>query len=152
MEKKSYVKLAEEKRLKDTIETVKEQIETATRSIEHLYENTTDPYTQASLKKMYSDKKRNLESSKDKPYFARIDFKEKSAKEASKIYIGEENVEYYNNLIVIDWRAPIASLYYDGRLGKANYNASAWNTQGDLVLKRLFEIEHGIGSFFRYWN
>lgn len=46
MEKEADVKLAEEKRLKDTIEIVKEQIETITSSIEHLPENTTDPYMQ----------------------------------------------------------------------------------------------------------
>lgn len=143
MKQEADVKLAEEKRLKDTIEIVKEQIETITSAIEHLYENTTDPYTQASLQKMYSDKKKSLESSKDKPYFARIDFKETSAKEASKIYIGKSNVDDDNNLIVVDWRTPIASLYYDGRLGKVNYDAPAGNIQGELVLKRLFEIEQG---------
>lgn len=144
MENEEGVKLAEEKRLKDTIEIVKEQIEIVTRSIERLYQNITDPYTLASFQKIYSDKKRNLESSKDKPYFARIDFKEESAKKASKIYIGKANIDDdNNNLIVVDWRAPIASLYYDGRLGKVNYNAPAGNIQGDLLLKRLFEIEHG---------
>lgn len=144
MEKEADVKLAEEKRLKDTIEIIKEQIDTITRSIEHLHENTTDPYTQASLQKTYSDKKRSLESSKDKPYFARIDFKEESEQKTSKIYIGKANVDDdNNNLVVVDWRAPIASLYYDGRLGKANYDAPAGNIQGELLLKRLFEIEHG---------
>lgn len=144
MENEEDVKLAEEKRLKDTIEIVKEQIEAVKRSIEHLYENITDPYTLASFQKMYSDKKRNLESSKDKPYFARIDFKEESAKKTSKIYIGKANIDDdNNNLIVVDWRAPIASLYYDGRLGKVKYNAPAGKIQGDLLLKRLFEIEHG---------
>ena len=27
--------------------------------------------------------------------------------------------------VVIDWRAPIADLYYEGRLGIANYNCPA---------------------------
>ena len=57
MEKEADVKLAEEKRLKDTIEIIKEQIDTITRSIEHLHENTINPYIQASLQKTYSDKK-----------------------------------------------------------------------------------------------
>ena len=35
MEKEADVKIAEEKRLKDTIEIIKEQIDTITRSIEH---------------------------------------------------------------------------------------------------------------------
>lgn len=144
MEKEADVKLAEEKRLKDTIEIMKEQIETVTSTIEHLHENTMNPYTQANLQKMYSDRKRNLESLKDKPYFARIDFKEASVKEASKIYIGKANVDDdSNNLIVVDWRAPIASLYYDGRLGKVSYDAPTGNIQGDLLLKRLFEIKQG---------
>lgn len=33
------IKLAEEKRIKETIEILKEQIETITSSIEHLHEN-----------------------------------------------------------------------------------------------------------------
>ena len=143
MKEKVEVKLAEEKRLKDTIEIIDEQIKTITENIEHLYENTIDTYTQSGLRKMYLDKKRNLENSKDKPYFARIDFKEESAKKASKIYIGKTNIDDDNNLIVVDWRTPIASLYYDGRLGKSNYNAPDGNIKGDLLLKRLFEIEQG---------
>lgn len=40
--------------------------------------------------------------------------------------------------IVIDWRAPIADLYYEGRLGNANYNCPAGNIKGEIKLKRQF--------------
>ena len=144
MEQKTDGKLAEEKRLKDTIEIVEEQIENVTRSMKSLSENTMDPYTQANLQRIYLDKKRSLENSKDKPYFARIDFKEEEQKEKNMIYIGKANVsDGDDNLIIVDWRAPIASLYYDGKLGKVEYSAPEGKIKGDLLLKRLFEIEKG---------
>lgn len=40
--------------------------------------------------------------------------------------------------IVIDWRAPIADLYYEGRLGEANYNCPAGNITGEIKLKRQY--------------
>ena len=144
MKNEAKSKYTEEKKLKDTIEVLDEQIESVTKDLENLHTTGTDTFTQASLRKMYVEKKKKLEDSREKPYFARIDFKEEEANKVSKIYIGKTNIEDENNdLVVIDWRAPISSLYYDGRIGKVSYNAPVGNIQGDLLLKRLFEIRHG---------
>ena len=40
--------------------------------------------------------------------------------------------------IVIDWRAPIADLYYEGRLGEATYNCPAGEIKGEIKLKRQY--------------
>lgn len=40
--------------------------------------------------------------------------------------------------IVIDWRAPIADLYYEGRLGEASYVCPAGEVKGDIKLKRQY--------------
>ena len=79
-----------------------------------------------------------------KPYFARIDFKDEDALEEIECYIGKVGVSDENNkLITVDWRAPVASLYYDANVGEASYEAPIGLIKGDLLLKRQYEIEDG---------
>lgn len=52
-------KYTEEKKLKDTIEVLDEQIESVTKDLENLHTTGTDTFTQASLRKMYVEKKKN---------------------------------------------------------------------------------------------
>jgi DNA helicase-2/ATP-dependent DNA helicase PcrA len=54
-------------------------------------------------------------AAKNKPYFARIDFAEKEKKDAEKLYIGKMSLirDEDQRLIIIDWRAPVANLYYE---------------------------------------
>ncbi len=40
--------------------------------------------------------------------------------------------------IVIDWRAPIADLYYEGRLGEASYVCPGGEINGEIKLKRQY--------------
>lgn len=76
----------------------------------------------------------------NKPYFARVDFIEKGDVKRDAFYLGKVMVTDHNTLeqIVIDWRAPIADLYYEGRLGEANYNCPAGNIEGEIKLKRQY--------------
>ena len=75
------------------------------------------------------------------PYFARIDFESKTNKD--KCYIGKLGVQDYdNNIITVDWRAPISSLYYDSNLGKCSYEAPEGIIEGNLKLKRQYTIEN----------
>ena len=76
----------------------------------------------------------------NKPYFARVDFIEKGDIKRDAFYLGKVMVTDHNTLeqIVIDWRAPIADLYYEGRLGEANYNCPAGNIEGEIKLKRQY--------------
>lgn len=91
-----------------------------------------------------------------KPYFARIDFKidedfdgkeGESVKknEISKIYIGKaslHNIEKDEHIIV-DWRSPIANVYYEGRLGRNTYSVGNDKVSGEMFLKRQYTIEDG---------
>lgn len=90
-------------------------------------------------------KLRNLITAKSKPYFSRIDFKEEGKVESEKLYIGKMSLikEENQEIIIVDWRAPIANLYYEERLGDAAYNCPDGNIQGQLMLKRQFTIENG---------
>ena len=85
----------------------------------------------------------NIKSIKDKPYFARMDFKE-DGKSVEKLYIGKisllDNKTAYP--IIVDWRAPISNLYYEGRVGKAEYECLGEKIKGEIFLKRQYIIEN----------
>lgn len=83
----------------------------------------------------------SIEKAKNVPYFARIDFESKTNQD--KCYIGKLGVQDYdNNIITVDWRAPISSLYYDSNLGKCSYEAPEGIIEGNLILKRQYTIEN----------
>lgn len=87
------------------------------------------------------DLKRTLLQEKT-PYFARIDFTPKGKDKTQKIYIGIGNVLDENNKIyVIDWRAPISSLYYDFDLGEGSFQIEGKHYYGNIELKRQYKIE-----------
>ena len=85
-----------------------------------------------------------LEQSRRKPYFARIDFTDGSSAQTDRCYIGKIGVaDQDGQIITVDWRAPVATLYYDSNLGKASYQAPEGAICGTLSLKRQYEIEEG---------
>ncbi len=90
-------------------------------------------------------KLRNLEAARSKPYFARMDFQETGKPETEKLYLGKLCLsrDEDQKLIIVDWRAPIANLYYEGRLGEASYHCPAGEIKGELTLKRQFSIDQG---------
>ena len=95
------------------------------------------------------NKIRLINDSLNKPYFARIDFQNEKNKEKEILYIGKVGVsDFDNNLITIDWRAPIASLYYDSNIGNTSYETPEGIIKGTLNLKRQYDIEKGILKSF----
>ncbi len=78
------------------------------------------------------------------PYFARVNFKEKLRDEES-FYIGKFGLidEAKNEEVVIDWRAPLANLYYSGTYGPASYKAPIGEISGELLLKRKYQVKDG---------
>lgn len=93
---------------------------------------------------------RRLEKIIENPYFARIDFRFEEEIQAEQIYIGRSSLtekktrEFY----VYDWRSPIASVFYRCMPGKAFYEAPGGRVDGELTLKRQYEIERGTLNFF----
>ncbi|QNQ81299.1 RNA polymerase recycling motor HelD [Lactobacillus sp. PV034] len=78
------------------------------------------------------------------PYFARVDFKEDGEKDSETIYIGLGSfADDQEHFLVYDWRAPISSIYYDGKLGKVTYNAPDGERSVDMTKKRQFIIKDG---------
>ena len=75
------------------------------------------------------------------PYFGRVDFAERGAGEPEKIYIGVASLRTADDdFLVYDWRAPIASLYYDQGPGTASYVSPMGEVSGQMLLKRQFVI------------
>lgn len=90
-----------------------------------------------------------LDKMRGNPYFARIDFTEDD-QETEKIYIGRSNVmdEKTFNVYIYDWRAPISSVFYRFELGEAYYNAPMGRINGNVSLKRQYEIRNGKLNYF----
>lgn len=78
-----------------------------------------------------------------KPYFGRIDFKSSDYNTIEKIYIGKYGISDEAKTMVVDWRAPISTLYYNSELGNTSYICPDGEIKGNLLLKRQFEIEDG---------
>ncbi|MFL6562428.1 MAG: DNA helicase, partial [Bacillus sp. (in: firmicutes)] len=81
-----------------------------------------------------------------KPYFSRINFTSSGDTKVEILYIGKASLfDRVNQIpIIVDWRSPIANVYYDGRLGNVTYDAYGETQSGYLSLKRQYEIENGL--------
>ena len=79
-----------------------------------------------------------------KPYFGRIDFTDPQGEHPESYYIGRSVIAKDPvHPEVIDWRAPIASVYYDSSLGPVTYSVKGEGRfEIDLKRKRTYEIEN----------
>ncbi|MBQ3469087.1 MAG: AAA family ATPase [Bacilli bacterium] len=84
--------------------------------------------------------KKSLQS----PYFAKLVFKGDDVSEKLPIYIGITTVQKDGvNFLVFDWRAPIASMFYNYEVGKASYDAPVGTIKGEILDKMQFKIAKG---------
>ena len=85
-----------------------------------------------------------LERQRETPYFGRIDFAADDEPQAEAVYVGIASFAAPDGSPrVYDWRAPIASLYYDAVPGRAAYEAPAGSVGGEMRLKRQFIVAAG---------
>ena len=104
------------------------------------------------IMEMYEELIRNYNRNQDSPYFARIIFQEDGNEEVTDVYIGKIGYVDLKTTKLVDWRAPIADLYYNSALGRASYQTSAFydnllvdskqNIEGTLSLKRQIRIDN----------
>ena len=72
-------------------------------------------------------------------YFARIDFDD--GEEVIPVYIGIASLQSGDDFYVYDWRAPIASMFYNSEVGKSSYTISTGDKiTGNITLKRQYKI------------
>ncbi|KGR79388.1 DNA helicase [Ureibacillus manganicus DSM 26584] len=88
--------------------------------------------------------KESLEAVRQKPYFARIHFQRPEEAEEF-LYIGKTSLIHSETFepIIVDWRSPVANVYYDGRLGDVTYCVRDEVYSGHLYSKRQYKIEDG---------
>lgn len=85
-----------------------------------------------------------LQKMEKTPYFARIDFKEKGEPKSESIYIGLGSfTDREDHFLIYDWRAPISSIYYEGKTGDVTYQTPDGPQDVNISLKRQFLIEDG---------
>lgn len=91
------------------------------------------------------DKKLNeLTVLKNSPYFGRVDFSEEDFG-VERLYIGRFGLtpEGYDEPVVMDWRAPAASLFYEGKLGETYYKSPSGNIKANVLARRQYIINKG---------
>ena len=87
-----------------------------------------------------------LKRHKDSPYFAKLIFSDISDGEEFRGYIGRLSIGEVGSKTdekIVDWRAPISDLYYNGKLGNTSYHALGKEYDVDLKLKRQVSIKDG---------
>ena len=87
------------------------------------------------------DRLRQLSMAASQAYFARLDFTP-SGSRPETWYLGRWGVLDPVSLVpvVVDWRSPVANLYYSGQIGKMDYEAPDGRVEGELALKRMLTV------------
>lgn len=81
----------------------------------------------------------------EKPYFGRVDYRETENGGTEKLYIGKNGImQNRTDVLIVDWRAPVATLYYENELGTGSYFVpEAGEIKVELTLKRTFDVNGG---------
>ena len=79
------------------------------------------------------------------PYFAGFTFKEDDEDEGESYYLSIQTLRQPETgaIVTTDWRAPVASLYYEAEPGKAKFSAPAGIIEGDLLKKKRYVFRDG---------
>lgn len=99
-----------------------------------------DDFTKNILEDSRKRVRESLAIAQKEPYFARLDFKDEEKKDVKATYIGKAGVfdEHTGNVLITDWRAPIASLFYgfSGNEDDVYYQSPDGVVEGEIYLKR----------------
>ena len=89
------------------------------------------------------EKQRKLQKTQRAPYFGRFDFAAEG-QSVKPVYIGVHHFhdDLQNQTVIYDWRAPIASLFYDYETGPAQYQSPEGTVVGEIQKKRQFRIKY----------
>ncbi|MDQ6421609.1 AAA family ATPase [Paenibacillus sp. LHD-117] len=153
--------MAEQETYQDTHQEEQQRLERSLSDIDKQLSEigpryTGNDFTEQMLDLQREERKRRLEIARKEPYFGRIDFQElpegSSDSEANgdlakPLYIGKAGVAKGggNELLVIDWRAPAASLFYSFTGGDASaaYDSPDGEVNGYVHLKRNLMVRGG---------
>ena len=87
------------------------------------------------------DRLRQLSMARNQAYFAHLDFIPRKGSEET-YYLGRWGLLNPVTLdpVVVDWRSPVANLYYSGQIGPMDYTAPDGKVEGELALKRMLTV------------
>ena len=147
----------EEQQLKEIIGIAKDNLartETYVRELNEEYHDLVETYgpkdkealamlhnTQAQMRERQRDLIRCRKARKT-PYFGRIDFRDSGLSREESYYVGRVGIsDESSEPVVIDWRAPLASVYYENNTGRCTYTVKGEGMFAvDLDRKRTYEI------------
>ncbi|MDK0814953.1 AAA family ATPase [Clostridium perfringens] len=92
------------------------------------------------------DKKlKELTILKESPYFGRVTFNDLEFNQKDTLYVGRFGVtpEGSYEPVIVDWRAPVASLFYHGSLGGASYTSPDGPIKCDIEGRRQIIVKKG---------
>lgn len=78
---------------------------------------------------------------KESPYFGKVNFIDDGYSE--ELYIGRYGLtpEESYDPVIVDWRAPVASLFYKGMLGKTSYKSPQGEMPVDILSRRQLIVK-----------
>lgn len=131
----------EERKLKDTLDIISETLDDVQVRRKNIWNTCSDSQVATQLLVNLNKTQHAMEKAIKSPYFARIDFKEDTGKKPEEIYIGKCTIFDEDEVRVVDWRSPVATMYYDFELGKASYSCPDGVIDGEILLKRQYNIK-----------
>ena len=158
MNVEQYSREYEEKHLKDCVKVIKQNIEKYAKQeavlagdikemYDHYHDDSPEIYTELSnTMTMHGSIQMALNKNRkalQKPYFGRIDYIDHEDDKKSSLYLGKHGVmKSATEIEVVDWRAPISSVYYESEVGACNYQVPEGEKREiTLELKRTYEID-----------
>lgn len=144
----------EEKKLKEVLNIIDEQIQNAkdelSKEQHHIIGFTEGlrgtQFNRQAMMSMYATEENRLKSLRNNPYFGRFDFQNKDSGENEIFYIGKKLVTNKNHeIIVYDWRCNQCSMFYDYNIGDPNthYIEFEHKIYGTINKKRQIQIKDG---------
>ncbi|MFM9279208.1 HelD family protein [Paenibacillus jiagnxiensis] len=134
---------------KQRLTQVMEEIDRRLQKLQSVPVYTGHDFTEQALEAGREERRQTLTKGLQEPYFGRLDFEEQGKGERKPLYIGKVGVdreEVGEYPLVIDWRAPVASLFYSFTGGEdiASYEAPEGLIEGLVYLKRNVVIRKQI--------
>lgn len=149
IQEESKVLLQKRKLIEDELKEKQNNLDNIENKVRLLSKEAKGTYNEEkeTTEKIYKVLTKDIDSFREaisEPYFGRVDFREYRGL-GDTIYIGKRGISNTKEgeEVVIDWRAPIADLYYSGTGGEASYKAPGGVINGTLNLKRKFLFKDG---------
>lgn len=103
-----------------------------------------EKYVKEEAYRIIDKRLKELTTLKESPYFGKITFTEEN-EGAEDLYIGRFGLtpESTYEPVIVDWRAPVSSLFYKGTLGDSSYISPEGEIKANLLGRRQLIVKKG---------